>query len=336
MPICPNCENFYTFEEERTGKCPRCGYNVGSRYPEPDDPKPYRPNRTGTDISGTLSLTFSLIRDNFTTILVYLLIPILIVSAINIFTTWTLISAMEPMTAGEIDETYAENWFSTMYTIFLIFIPLSMISWMLEMLFAGGIVGMVKEGVEGKHMDVNTGFNVIKKHPLGLIGASIILTIVVSLGTALCLIPGLIFCYWWLFTIPIIVIEGVGISDAMSSSKKFAKDYGTMGFTIVLIILIVIMSVIGNIIGGAISGVSLFSLDPTMHQNFVWGPRFIVGQFIGVMISILVIVFAVMCIAVHYLRGRPSFKQQMPDFKEYYKPPPPPPTEDDYLSLYER
>ncbi len=336
MPICQNCENFYTFEEERTGRCPRCGYNVGSRYPEPDDPKPYRPNRTGTDISGTLSLTFSLIRDNFTNILVYLLIPILIVSIINIFATWTLISAMEPMTGGEVDETGMENMFSIIYTMLLIFIPLSMMTWMIEMLFAGGIVGMVKEGAQGKSMNVGTGFDVIKKHPLGLIGASIILTIVISLGTALCLIPGLIFCYWWLFTIPIIVIEGVGISDAMSSSKKFAKDHGTMGFTIVLIILIIVMSLIGSIIGGMISGVSLFSLDPAMQQTFVLGPRFIVSQFIGGIISVLVTVVAVMCIAVHYLRGRPSFMQHVPDFGENYKPPPPPPTEDDYRSLYER
>ncbi len=329
MPICPNCENFYTFEEERTGRCPRCGYDTG--YEPPRGTK-----KTGTDISGTLSLAFGMFKDNFTTIFVYLLIPILIVSSINIFSMWTLQSAFEPLAAGEMDEENFEEMFNLIYMIFLIFLPLSMISWMIEMLFAGGIVGMVKEGYHGKPMKADTGFKVIKKHPLGLIGASIILTIIVSFGTALCLIPGLIFCYWWLFTIPILVIEGKGISDAMSSSKKFAKDHGTMGFTLALIILIIIMSAIGSLIGSMISGVSLYSFDPTTQAAITLGPRFIASQIVASIVSVVVTIIAVMCIAVHYLRGRPSFMQDVPDFGEYYKPPPPPPSEDDYQSLYNR
>ncbi len=339
MPKCPNCDEYYTHNKE--GRCPRCGYNTeGDHYPPPPPrystysyppPPPgystFTAPRTKIDIGETLSLTVDILTKNFLAIFTFLLIPIIIVSAINILSSWAMISALEGLTAGEMDEEAFGAFINYLFTIYLVVIPLTMVIWMIEFLFAGGIVGMTKEGFEGRPVKVNTGFDVIKRNPLGIIGASVVLTLIFYIGSFICFIIALLFCYFWLFTLPIIVIEGKGISAAMSSSKDFAKEHDTAGFTIVVIIIVIVLSMIGGVIGMLLSGTFFILLEFNIEEMFVFGPRLMIGQVIGSIFSVITTAFAIMCAAVHYLRGRDSYMQKvsMPGYFDYPPPPPPPP-----------
>ncbi|MFO8109713.1 MAG: hypothetical protein R6U17_04205 [Thermoplasmata archaeon] len=312
MPTCPNCNEDYL--QEREGRCPRCGYYIGTNYSTS-----YPPITPENDIGGTLSTTLDILKENFTVILTFLLIPIIIVSIINIFSIWTIMSSMETLTGDEMELDALINFFSTLY---LIALPLSIVVWIIELLFAGGIVGITKESFEGRSVNVDTGLGVIKNHALGVILAGILLSILLSVGIALCIIPGLLFCYWWLFTIPILIIEGKGVLDAMSASKNFAKKNSTTGFTIVIIVLVIVMSGVGNLIASLLSGAFMYSFDFTAQEVVVFGPRVIVSQIIGSIVSVLVTALAIMCITVHYLRGRSYFAPE--GSHQYYNTPPPP------------
>ncbi len=176
---------------------------------------------------------------------------------------------------------------------------------------------MAKEAYETGKTDMNTGLDFIKKNPIGLIGASVLLTIVVSLGFMLCLVPGCLFCYWWLFTIPVLLIEGKGITDSLSASKDFAKKNETLGFTIVLILLVIVLSFVGGAIGSAVGWF--------IPSTFV--TQVLITPIVRGIIQLLVTSLAVIAITVHYLRGRPlSAKQYRYDQQgpQQYRPPAPP------------
>ena len=320
MPVCPNCEYYFQEDKER---CPRCGFLLGNRGP-------YRRKGRGTDTTSTLSIAFDIFKNNLVPILTFILIPTLIVGSLNVFTSWQTMELTTGM-AGEQDLSVIMDNFVTMM---LISIPLSLMGWMIQILFAGGIVGMAKEGFQRGKTKINAGFEIIRQHPLGLIGASIIVTLIVSVGLVLCLIPGLIFCYWWLFTIPILLIEGKSIGDAMSDSKDFAKHHETLGFTIALIAVVIIISIVIGAIFGIFTSTQGFGFGltggGTTVVDFELTPLFIISTVLQSFVNMAVNAFAITCITVHYLRGRRSFKQR-DQFTPGFKPQAPPMDSDKYL-----
>ncbi|MFW6040791.1 MAG: hypothetical protein ACOC85_03035 [Thermoplasmatota archaeon] len=290
MRRCPNCGTIFSKYEEKQGRCPNCGEPVGPNIataPKGPSEEDYEYYKKDLSITHTFSKAFDIFTENLGPIIGYWLIPIIVITLISIFTNWLTLGleTLDPTTN-------LEAFISEMTSLFVVVLPLNFASWVIYILFAGGLIGMTKEAYETGNTKINTGFDVIKKHPIGLIGASIVLTLLVSIGLVLCIIPGLIFCYWWLFTIPIIVIEGKSISRAMSSSKKFSKANETLGFTIMLLIVVFILSLIaggvGSFIGLAFTRTSV-----------------IVGPIISGFVSVFVTSFAVISITVHFLKGRP-------------------------------
>ncbi len=321
MPVCPNCE--YYFQEDKEDGCPRCGFLLGYQGP-------YRRKARGTDTTSTLSIAFDIFKNNLVPILTFILIPTLIVGSLNVFTSWQTMELTTSMTGEQDLSVIIDN----MVKMMLITIPLSLMGWMIQILFAGGIVGMAKEGFQRGKTQIKAGFEIIRQHPLGLIGASIIVTLIVSVGLMLCLIPGIIFCYWWLFTIPILLIEGKSIGNAMSDSKDFAKHYETLGFTIALIVIVIVISIVIGGIFGILTSSQGFGLGQiggtTTAIEFEMTPMLIISTVLQSFVNMIVNAFAITCITVHYLRGRDSFKQR-DRFSPGFKPQAPPMDSDKYL-----
>ncbi|MFW5928420.1 MAG: glycerophosphoryl diester phosphodiesterase membrane domain-containing protein [Thermoplasmatota archaeon] len=320
MYECPNCGAIYS-KPDKGGRCPNCGYQAhqpseseSSEKHQAEQKEPgYQYYKRDISISDTFSKSFDILLKNIGPILVYWLIPILIViviSVVNYHSVTTNLSNISQST----DPTVILD--KIMSVIFIV-IPLALISTIVQVLFAGGLVGMAKEAYETGKTNIYTGFSVISKYPLGIIGASILLSIVVGLGLFLCLIPGLLFCYWWLFTIPILIIEGKSITQAMSSSKQYAKSNETLVFTIVLIVVIVVLSLVASGLGNIIS-MALQSKILSVNAAVIFGP------IIQGIISIIVNSIAVIAITVHYLKGRPMAAKEYEYQSDSYKPPAPP------------
>ncbi|MFW5928180.1 MAG: hypothetical protein ACOCSL_03170, partial [Thermoplasmatota archaeon] len=195
MYECPNCGAIYS-KPEKNGRCPHCGYQVhepkegeGQQKYEPlqrDEGAQYY-NRN-INISDTFSKSFDILINNLGPIIVYWLIPILIVVVISVINADAIANNLTNISQSTEPDVILNKF---MNVIFLV-IPLALISSIVQVLFAGGLVGMAKEAYETGTTNIHTGYSVISKYPLGIIGASILLSIIVGFGIFLCFIPGLL------------------------------------------------------------------------------------------------------------------------------------------------
>ena len=320
MYECPNCGAIYS-KPDKGGRCPNCGYQVHepseeekAREYEAEQREPgYQYYKSDISISDTFSKSFDILLKNIGPIIVYWLVPILIIIVVSVVSYHSVMSNLSNFSEAS-DPSVIIN---RVFRVMAIVIPLSLMSTVIQVLFAGGLVGMAKEAYETGKTTIHTGFSMIAKYPLGIIGASILLSIVVGLGLFICLIPGLLFCYWWLFTIPILIIEGKSITKAMSASKQYAKANETLGFTIVLIVVVIILTLVSGGIGTAITYVlpsEILSVNAEV----------IISPIIQGIISIFIKSIAVIVITVHYLRGRPMAAKEFKLESDSYKPPAPP------------
>ncbi len=312
---CSNC-NSKIPEDEKGKFCPYCGAETvpdKDRIPTWENPTwddwyDYKPKPRTSD---TLEKGFKILSDNIGSILIYWLIPIILIISLSILQQYFL---MDIVTAME-ETTDPSVVFDYLFDLLVLMVPMSLIISILQVTFIGGVVGMAKEAYETGKTSYMTGFQVLKKHPMGIIGVSIIITIGVNVGVLLCLIPGFLLCYWWLFAIPVIVIEGKNIFGALSSSKDFAKDNETIKFTIVLVVVVILISMVGGILYTVISfliDLELFSLTYIILSPIITG-----------IFSIIALSFLGICITVHYLNGR-SRKYDRRGQERNVPPPPPP------------
>lgn len=309
---CSNCDNEIP-EEERGKFCPYCGSKLTldwSKSSVSSVQQGFQYYKKKLSTSDTLSKGYEILMENLKQILIYWTLPVLILIILSFMQQY----ALADMTTTFDEAADLSMIMDNLIRTFTIIIPLSLISLIIELIFIGGIVGMAKEAYLTGNTSYHTGFESIKKHPVGIIGASILITLAVNFGLILCIIPGLVLCYWWLFTIPIIVIEGKNIVNSLSDSKKFAKDNKTIKFTIALIGVLIVM----NIVGGILSSVISFFFR---GEIFSISSEVIVTPIITGIVTLLGMSFIGICITVHFLKGRP-LKAEEPG---YDKPTPPPP-----------
>lgn len=305
---CTNC-NAEIPEEERGRFCPYCG-SLLRGWSKTNVQQGFQYYKKKLSTSETLSKGYSILMDNIKPILVYWTLPVMLIIILSFMQQYTLSNIT---TAFEGVADFSVLMDLALQAIFIT-IPLSLITTILELIFIGGIVGMAQEAYYTGTTSYETGFKSIKKHPLGIIGASILITLAVNFGLVLCIIPGLFLCYWWLFAIPMIVIEGKNIFDSLSDSKKFAKDNKTLKFTIALIGVLIVMNIVGIILSSVISFFfrgEIFSISSEV----------IVTPIITGLVTLLGMSFVGICITVHFLKGRPPTAEK-PGFD---KPTPPPP-----------
>jgi hypothetical protein len=89
--------------------------------------------------------------------------------------------------------------------------------------------------------------------------AAVVLGLILVVGYALLIIPGLIFTTFWLFTLPLMVDRGVGLGEAMSESQRLAKQPGYLHTFAVWLVGALAVAVVSWILGsipvlGAILG----------------------------------------------------------------------------------
>lgn len=297
MPECPECENYYEEDELNRGRCPTCGRSLIRELPG-------YPNRRGKGITETFTIAFEMMKNNLLEYVKFLMIPLVILASMNIYMMWQMSNVLTSFSSFSSPEEI-ETIIPALTNLMVLFIPMTLFRYILEFLIAGGIVKLTVDAFEGKAVDFTSGLSVIKEHLFSLVGAGVILTLLLSIGFALCLIPALFFCYWWLFTVPIIILESKGLINAMKKSKRIAKWADTLGFTVAFIIIVLVLQGVGGTITSLLTNTPNFYIGGLSGSTFHFGYMTIVGQVVGVFVQLLILSYAFTAVTTHYLRAGP-------------------------------
>jgi hypothetical protein len=81
-----------------------------------------------------------------------------------------------------------------------------------------------------------------------LLGTSILVGLVVGLGSLLCLVPGIIFLFWYMLSGQVVVVEGIGGTRAMARSKDLTSGFRGRVAGLFFLFLIISM-ILGGVIG---------------------------------------------------------------------------------------
>lgn len=120
----------------------------------------------------------------------------------------------------------------------------------------GALTKSVSESYLNNVIGVGEAYRYVLPRLMRLIFAGFLVSIVVGIGFLLLVVPGIIFALWFSLTIPTIIVEDVGITEAMGRSKRLvAGNLGkvmVVGFLVLLIAMVINMAF--GFFGGAIIG----------------------------------------------------------------------------------
>jgi hypothetical protein len=134
-------------------------------------------------------------------------------------------------------------------------------------LYQGMVVSLVRDVQDGRR-DSSVGQLVEETWPvvLPLIGAGILASIGIVIGTFLFIVPGLILLTIWSVIAPVIVVERSGAIDAFGRSRALVKGNGWQVFGVIVVVFLIaaVASFVFRAIGASISDsfamLALFSL----------------------------------------------------------------------------
>lgn len=129
----------------------------------------------------------------------------------------------------------------------------------IELIFNGWLIAMVKQGLTGEVVDLGSSFSVALSKAVPIIAASLLVGIIVGIGLLLCVIPGIIAWILLALTLQAIVVDDYGPVGAIKASYEIAKKnfFDVLIIVIGQAILSGIVSIIpylGFILSAAVSG----------------------------------------------------------------------------------
>ncbi len=73
--------------------------------------------------------------------------------------------------------------------------------------------------------------------------AGILAALGVGIGLLLLVVPGLILWTWWLLIVPVIMLEGSGVTDAFGRSRKLVSGHGWSVFGVLVLTILILIAV---------------------------------------------------------------------------------------------
>jgi uncharacterized membrane protein len=160
----------------------------------------------------------------------------------------------------------------------------SLVGIVIAALVQGALTRAVVTANEGRRASfgesIATGLRVI----LPLIGLSIVIGIGVMIGFVLLIVPGIVLLLVWAVAVPALVVERVGIFDALRRSAELTKDsrWKILGLFLVLLVVYWVLSAILGAVGlkmysaaTAATGLTVFNLLGSIVLgtvfNTLWG-----------------------------------------------------------------
>lgn len=231
-------------------------------------------------IGGILDQTVSVVKDHFGILLAIAAVVYVPYGLINGFIYMTV---MPPQPTPPFEPSVMEEYQEGAIRAALMTAPVSLLFGIVSTIANGAMVWAVAQTYLGEEVTFGTAWGQGFRRALPLIGTGILYGLAVFGGTLLCIIPGLIFAYWFMLYAQTVMLEGLSGSAALSRSKALIK--GNFGKVFVLSLLIGVISGVIGAIGGLI---------PQPH----------VGVVIQVAMQAVIVMFSAAAMTVFYFSCR--------------------------------
>jgi hypothetical protein len=139
------------------------------------------------------------------------------------------------------------------------FVALAGIFWL-----QGALVVAIEDLRDGR-ADMSIGETLAQVRPrlntLGIVG--ILAALGIAIGFLLLIVPGLVLWTWWLFVVPVVMLEGRNVTAAFGRSRELVRGNGWSVFG--LIVLTILILIAAGIVVGLVLGIALAPLDDQLQ-----------------------------------------------------------------------
>lgn len=127
----------------------------------------------------------------------------------------------------------------------------------------GALVVAIQDVRDG-HAHLSLGETLGRVRPrintLGLAG--LLAAFAITIGLILFIVPGLVLLTWWILIVPVIMLEGTGVSEAFGRSRQLVSGNGWNVFGVIVLTILVLIAI------GIVVSLALFWL-PDGVQSYV-------------------------------------------------------------------
>lgn len=136
------------------------------------------------------------------------------------------------------------------------------LSWILGTLSSGMVIAMIADELTGQKASLKKSFSKVLEVFWPLLITSLMVTIIILLGSLLFIIPGIIFAVWYCLAETIVVLEGKEKTEALNRSKELTSGYRIDVFYVFLVLMMLcfISTSISVILRWLLPGTSLATL----------------------------------------------------------------------------
>ncbi len=138
----------------------------------------------------------------------------------------------------------------------------SILAGVASLMASGAYPSLVKDFLAGGQLSPTEALGKAYRRFWSLLAATILVGLIVVLGTIALVVPGIIFLTWYVYTIPAVMLEDKGALEGMSASKAFGRDKKWRTFLIFLTV------AVGYLVASIVD--SIFSLASPVLGEFVY------------------------------------------------------------------
>jgi hypothetical protein len=215
-------------------------------------------------IGGILDQTVNVVKDHFGVLLGIAAIVYVPYGLINGFIMMTMMPPQPtPPLEPEVMQAYQEGVLKAS----VMTVPVSLLFGLVGTIANGAMVWAVSRTYLGESVSFDGAWVQGFRRALPLIGTTILYSLAMMVGFLLCIIPGIIAMFWFIFYAQTVMLEGLGGSAALSRSKRLMK--GNIGKAFVLTLLIGVISAVIVGVGALIPQEHVSLIVQTALQSIV-------------------------------------------------------------------
>ena len=185
---------------------------------------------------------------------------------------------------GEAWREYGRHWRHLIPIAFVVYLLLSLFSLLLVALLGrlgaiafafvalagvfwlqGALVVAIEDLRDGR-ADLSLGETLSRVRPrmntLGVVG--ILAALGITIGLLLLVVPGLVLATWWLFVVPVVMLEGRGVTDSFGRSRELVRGNGWNVFGLIVLTFLILIA--AGIVIGILFSLVLSPLDDSIQR----------------------------------------------------------------------